>query len=172
MGCNVTKTGINRLVLHTCPLQPWGEDIRPGMTMGQWGTHLGRTQTWWDLGSAWLAYLGRCQALLQWGAGVPGGFSAEGLAVKSIHRTSNAAHVFFVARAGSGGQALCTFAVDGMQPELWDPARGTMCKLTDSRQDDGETTVPLEFAPAQSWFVVFRNKAAQPKEPRTNFPER
>ena len=71
----------------------------------------------------------------------------------------------------SGGQALCTFAVDGMQPELWDPVRGTMRNLTDFRQDDGETTVPLEFAPAQSWFVVFRNKAVQPKELRANFPE-
>ena len=141
------------------------------MTMGQWGTHFGRTQTWWDMGSAWLGYLGRCQALLQWGGRAPGGFSAEGLAVKSIHRTNNDAHVFFAAHAGSGGQALCTFAVDGMQPELWDPVRGTMRNLTDFRQDDGETTVPLEFAPAQSWLVVFRKKAVQPKELRANFPE-
>jgi hypothetical protein len=171
VGDGAFCAGINRLVLHTCPLQPWDEDIRPGMTMGQWGTHFGRTQTWWDMGSAWLAYLGRCQALLQWGGRAPGGFSAEGLAVKSIHRTNNESHVFFVAHAGSGGTALCTFAVDGMQPELWDPVRETMRNLTDFRQDDGETTVPLEFAPAQSWLVVFRKKAVQPKELRANFPE-
>jgi hypothetical protein len=46
-----------------------------------------------------------------------------------------------------------------------------MRNLTDFRQDDDETTVSLEFAPAQSWFVVFRNKAVQPKERRANFPE-
>lgn len=171
VGDGAFCAGVNRLVLHTAPLQPWGEHVRPGMTMGQWGTHFGRTQTWWDMGSAWLAYLGRCQALLQWGARAAGGFAAEGLAVNSIHRTNNDAHVFFVAHAGSGGQARCTFAVDGMQPELWDPVRGTIRNLTDFRQDDDQTTVPLEFAPAQSWFVVFRNKAVQPKERRANFPE-
>lgn len=46
------------------------------------------------------------------------GFSVENLSVKSIHRTNDDTHVFFVAHAGSGGQALCTTAVDGMQPEL------------------------------------------------------
>jgi hypothetical protein len=171
VGDGAFCAGINRLVLHTCPLQPWGEDIRPGMTMGQWGTHFGRTQTWWDSGRAWLTYLGRCQALLQWGGRAPGGFSAEGVAVKSIHRTHGDARVFFIAHAGSGGQALCTFAVDGMQPELWDPVRGTMRELSDYRSDDGETIVPLEFAASQSWFVVFRHKVVQPKEPRANFPE-
>jgi hypothetical protein len=171
VGDGAFCAGINRLVLHTCPLQPWNEDIQPGMTMGQWGTHFGRTQTWWDSGRAWLAYLARCQALLQWGNRAPAGFSADGVPVKSIHRTNDAMHVFFVAHAGSGGQALCTFTVDGKQPELWDPVRGTMRNLTDFRQEDGETTVPLEFAPGQSWFVVFRNKALQPGEPRANFPE-
>jgi hypothetical protein len=59
--------GINQLVLHTTAHQPW-TNAAPGMTMGWWGTQFGRTQTWWDHGAAdWIAYLTRCQYLLQQG---------------------------------------------------------------------------------------------------------
>ena len=37
------------------------------MTMGPYGIHYERTQTWWEQCRAWLAYLSRCQALLQQG---------------------------------------------------------------------------------------------------------
>jgi hypothetical protein len=37
------------------------------MTMGPWGIHYERTNTWWEQSRAWLAYLARCQALLQTG---------------------------------------------------------------------------------------------------------
>ena len=39
----------------------------PGMTMGPWGTHYERTQTWWELTPAWHQYLARCQFLLRQG---------------------------------------------------------------------------------------------------------
>ena len=171
VGDTAFASGINRLILHSSPLQPWGEDIRPGISMGVWGTHFGSTQTWWEPGRAWLAYLTRCQALLQWAKIAPVDFSAEGLPVRGIHRTDGGTHVFFVAHAGAGGNATCKFTVEGMQPELWDPVTGTMRELSDFRFENGKTVVPLKFAPAQSWFVVFRKKAAQPQEPRPNFSE-
>lgn len=59
--------GVNRLILHTNPLQPWGDDVKPGVTMGRWGTHFGRNQTWAECGKPFFDYLARCQALLQWG---------------------------------------------------------------------------------------------------------
>ena len=58
--------GVNQCILHTTAHQPW-RDVRPGMTMGPWGTHFGRTQTWWEQSPAWLTYLARCQFLLQAG---------------------------------------------------------------------------------------------------------
>lgn len=61
--------GINRLVLHGWVHQPW-LDVRPGMTMGQYGSHFGRTNTWWEPGKEWLAYIARCQFLLQYGEAV------------------------------------------------------------------------------------------------------
>ena len=58
--------GINRLVFHRYAMQPW-LDRKPGMTMGPWGLHYERTQTWWELSRPWHEYLARCQFLLQQG---------------------------------------------------------------------------------------------------------
>jgi len=58
--------GINRFVFHRYALQPW-PDIRPGMSMGPWGLHYERTETWWEQSGAWHRYLARCQHLLRQG---------------------------------------------------------------------------------------------------------
>jgi hypothetical protein len=58
--------GINRFVIHRYAMQPW-LDVRPGMSMGPWGQHYERTQTWWDQSTAWHEYLARCQYLLRQG---------------------------------------------------------------------------------------------------------
>jgi hypothetical protein len=58
--------GINRFVFHRYALQPW-RDVKPGMSMGPWGLHYERTQTWWEQSKAWHEYLARCQFLLQQG---------------------------------------------------------------------------------------------------------
>jgi hypothetical protein len=58
--------GINRLVFHRYAHQP-RLDRRPGMTMGPYGVHYERTQTWWPMVGAWHQYLARCQAVLQRG---------------------------------------------------------------------------------------------------------
>lgn len=66
-GDGAWTSGINQLFLHHWVHQPFGDDLKPGMGMGWWGTHFGRHQTWYEPGKAWLAYLGRAQALLQRG---------------------------------------------------------------------------------------------------------
>lgn len=58
--------GINRFVFHRYAMQPW-MDRTPGVTMGPWGSNFERTQTWWEQARAWVAYLQRCQYLLQQG---------------------------------------------------------------------------------------------------------
>ena len=58
--------GINRFVFHRFALQPW-LDVKPGMSMGPWGLHYERTQTWWEQSAAWHQYLARCQYLLRQG---------------------------------------------------------------------------------------------------------
>ena len=62
--------GINRFFFHTYAHQPWASRM-PGMTMSRFGTHLGRTVTWWQDGApAYMTYLARCQYLLQRGRSV------------------------------------------------------------------------------------------------------
>ncbi len=68
--------GVNRFVFHRYALQPWkqrhyllqpSKDRRPGMSMGPWGLHYERSQTWWEQSKAWHEYLARCQYLLRKG---------------------------------------------------------------------------------------------------------
>lgn len=78
--------GINRLIFHTTAHQPW-LNVFPGMTMGPWGSHFGRTQTWWDEAKAWADYLARCQYLLQQGT-----FVADVLFFVGEHAPNSAAY--------------------------------------------------------------------------------
>ncbi len=66
LGDRAFCDGINRFVFHRYALQPWA-DRRPGMTMGPWGIHYERTETWWESTGPWHTYLGRCQHLLRQG---------------------------------------------------------------------------------------------------------
>lgn len=59
--------GANRFVLHHWVHQPFDDKYQPGMGMGWWGTHFGRHQTWAEPGKAFIDYLSRSQALLQYG---------------------------------------------------------------------------------------------------------
>ena len=60
--------GCNLIVYHRFTHQPWADDKHlPGMTMGRWGMHLDRTQTWWPLAGGWFRYQARCQWMLQEG---------------------------------------------------------------------------------------------------------
>jgi len=69
--------GINRYIFHRYAHQPW-LNLYPGMTMGPWGTHLERTETWWNDAPAWLQYCARCQYLLQEGRFVADALYFEG----------------------------------------------------------------------------------------------
>ncbi len=63
-------SGINRLMYHTFAHKALGEDHRPGMTMGPYGVHWDRGQTWWEMSVAYHSYVARSQAVLQHGRGV------------------------------------------------------------------------------------------------------
>ena len=67
-GDRVYAEGVNRIIYHRFTHQPWPEGkYLPGMTMGPWGMHLDRTQTWWHLAPAFFKYQSRCQWMLQEG---------------------------------------------------------------------------------------------------------
>jgi hypothetical protein len=157
--------GVNRMNIHHFVQQPWGAEYQPGNAMGQWGIHLGRYQTWWEPGKAWFHYLWRCQTLLQSGDFVAASTKtsaqfksqSEGLKLQSIHRVHGTEHIYFVANiAEAGGTVHCSFPISGLQPELWDPVWGTMHNIDDAEQSKETIRFNLEFAPSQSFFILFR----------------
>lgn len=62
--------GINKFVYHTFAHKPLGEQYRPGMTMGPYGVHWDRGQTWWPLAADYHQYIARCQHVLRQGKAV------------------------------------------------------------------------------------------------------
>ncbi len=148
--------------------------------MGRWGTHFDHTQTWWEPGKAWIAYLTRCQALLQWGKPAPADPPAVSFNVtggqpklRAIRRQDQSNEVFFVANtARVAGSARVRFPVSGRQPELWHPVTGVMRPLPVFQVVDGGVEIDLEFAPSESFFVVFRSAIVAGVRPTdlSNFP--
>jgi hypothetical protein len=62
--------GVNRFVYHTFAHKPLGDEYRPGMTMGPYGVHWDRGQTWWPMVEAYHKYISRCSHLIQQGQAV------------------------------------------------------------------------------------------------------
>ena len=62
--------GINRFFYHTFAHKPHPDKYRPGMTMGPYGVHWDRGQTWWPMAEAYHKYITRCQFVLSQGKAV------------------------------------------------------------------------------------------------------
>lgn len=59
--------GINRFMYHTFQHQALADRWKPGMTMGPYGVHWDRGQTWWPMVEGYHRYISRCQFMLQQG---------------------------------------------------------------------------------------------------------
>ncbi|PTQ97914.1 concanavalin A-like lectin/glucanase superfamily protein [Mucilaginibacter yixingensis] len=81
--------------------------------------------------------------------------------INYIHRSINNTEVYFVANGRRREEnAVCTFRVSGLVPELWDADTGTMHKITAYETGNGFIKIPLQFDPSGSVFIVFSKKAA------------
>lgn len=178
IGDSAYAMGINRFVLHRFVHQPWGDFHKPGVAMGQWGTQFDHTQTWWEPGKAWVSYLARCQALLQWGKPAPK--SAPTFTVTSgepklaaCRRTDAKTDVFFIANtARAAGSATARFPLKDRRPELWHPVTGEMRRLPGYEINADSIDVPLHFDASESYFIIFRPALfARPRSSdAANFP--
>lgn len=92
-----------------------------------------------------------------------------------IHRAADGTDIYFVANGSNRWEEVrCTFRVAGKAPELWNAVTGERRFAAAYEAGEGVTTVPLQFPPCGSWFVVFREPAARhavSKTARANWSE-
>jgi hypothetical protein len=105
--------GLNRFIYHTFAHKPYGERLRPGVTMGPYGVHWDRGQTWWPMAAGYHRYISRCQFVLSRGRPVADilYLAAEG-----------APHVFRPPASALDGTAVLPdkkdYAFDGCSPRV------------------------------------------------------
>jgi (4-O-methyl)-D-glucuronate---lignin esterase len=66
LGDEMFGLGLNQMLFHRFAQQPHPTAV-PGMTMGPWGFHFDRTNTWFEQSRPWLEYLARAQWMLRQG---------------------------------------------------------------------------------------------------------
>jgi hypothetical protein len=98
---------------------------------------------------------------------------APGVGFDWIHRRDGTTDIYFLSNQSAvATTADVVFRVAGKQPELWDAVTGAIRDLPEWREENGRTIVPLQFAPRQSWFVVFRKPTTEDRRPMAgNFPK-
>jgi hypothetical protein len=103
--------------------------------------------------------------------GISDDFTSTG-AVRYGHRTTKDRDIYFVSnKTAEPIQVDCTFRVSKSKPQLWNPVTGEMRALPQYKTQDGLTTIPMEFVPYESFFVIFPRKASKvPAIANVNFP--
>ena len=87
--------------------------------------------------------------------GVREDFTATG-PLRYGHRRTSEREIYFVSNKSCKPlQADCTFRAAAGRPELWDPVNGRKRTLPQHKSVNGLTTIPMAFAPRESFFVVF-----------------
>lgn len=182
MGDWMFTNGINRLIYHTYAHQPHST-VKPGMTMGPFGTHFNRNQTWWKQSKPYIDYVKRTQFMLQEGTFVsssspwiPPGEQADPTQqnqgidfrfvsekpnpiVNYVHRRTDDVDYYFVSNGKRDFQhIIASFDIIGRQPEIWHPETGEQYEIYNYRIEDGKTVIQLEMDPSESVFVVFKKK--------------
>ena len=142
-------SGANLLFLHHWVHQPFDDRYQPGMGMGWWGTHFGRTQTWFEPGKAFFTYLSRCQMMLRQGV-------LEDRTENWIHRKTSDCDIYFAVNQDSVPVelALAPWAQD-CTPELWDPYSGEISLAPAYPVKD---SVRISLEAGHSMFVVLNHR--------------
>jgi len=88
-------------------------------------------------------------------------YDVDGPTVNVIHRHLATEDLYFVANHEPlRVVARCMFRIAGKVPEVWNPETGSILDAPVWKvMLDGRVSVPLDFAPGQSVFIVFRHAA-------------
>jgi hypothetical protein len=142
----------------------WGSLKTPGKaiarTYGQGRIYWGGEFSQRDSTALYPAYAATARLLKSLGVGEDFESSAR---LRYAHRRTDGLDLYFVSNTTAGTvRADCIFNMKGGVPELWDPVAGKVSPLHRDTQREGRTAIPLEFAPHQSFFVVFDRTTEAP----------
>jgi hypothetical protein len=83
--------------------------------------------------------------------------------LRYTHRLLPGADVYFVAnKTEQSCEAVCSFRIQGKQPELWRPDTGQIEDAAVYEMTNDRVRLPIRLDPAGSVFVVFRRSATAP----------
>jgi hypothetical protein len=98
-------------------------------------------------------------------------FMASKNSIRYAHRRTDSHEIYFVSNRSDEDIAVdATFRINGMAPELWHPATGERRALPNFNDEPGTVSVPLKFAPYESYFVVFSSDTTGAMTDKENFP--
>ena len=88
-----------------------------------------------------------------------------------IHRKLDDGSIYFISNQEDKTVKIAPqFRIAGKRPELWDAVSGSARELPSYTQTGDVTTVPLELAPMESAFVIFRLDAQGAVSAKPNYP--
>lgn len=88
-----------------------------------------------------------------------------------IHRKLEDGSVYFVSNQKNVPVTIQTeFRITGKSPELWNAVTGTKRDLPSYQQTASTTAVPMQLAPYESAFVIFRKDATTGDSSKSNYP--
>ncbi len=150
--------GINRLVFHTFVHQPYTTGF-PGITMGPFGTHFDRNNTWTEQASGWTDYLRRAQYLLQQGLSV-----ADVCYFKGDEPESGVPDIYPLMPEGIVGDVIgrdalfSRFSIQDGKIVLPDGMSYRLCILANVQAILPETLKRLKYLVDQGMTLVVSNK--------------
>lgn len=89
-----------------------------------------------------------------------------------IHRKVGDGSIYFVSnQTDKLINIKSDFRIIGKSPELWDPVSGSVRDLPGYKQNGATTTIPLELAPMESAFVIFKTNSTKSSSKGNNYPK-
>ena len=93
--------------------------------------------------------------------------------IRYTHRSDSACDIYFISnRSSSSVKGDCIFRSVLGPPEIWDPISGRTRKLPVYKVNRGTTSIPIELAGQQSFFIVFsKTTKIETGTHTSNFPQ-
>ena len=102
---------------------------------------------------------------------LPPAVSGESCSIRWIERKLNDQHLFFLSNFQKAGAFSATLRAKGKQPELMNPVTGEIKKIARYEATANGTKIEIDVNdPADSFFVLFREKAVAPSVVKASAP--